>query len=210
MVITQQQIRRCIPNVNGKKLDSFVAGFNMFAVHFGIDTPMRIAMYLSQVMHESGNLHHYEENLNYSAEGLLKTFPRYFTEETAKEYAHQPLRIANRVYANRMGNGNEASGDGYKFKGRGLIQMTGRSMYQRFNDSEWCTENVLECPDKVASYPLDQVSAMWFWTEHKLNEVADKGDVDKVTKIINGGINGLSNRKYLYRKFCKEFGIQKV
>ena len=210
MVITQQQIRRVVPDVNSKNLNAFVASLNMYGVHFGIDSPLRMAMYLSMTLHETGNLRYSEENMNYSAEGLLKTFPKYFNAETAKEYARNPQKIGSRVYANRMGNGNEASGDGYKFRGRGMIQITGRNMYQQFNASEWCTEDVVKCPEKLAIYPLDQVSAMWFWTEHGLNEVADNGDVDKATKIINGGINGLSNRKFLYRKFCREFGIQKI
>lgn len=210
MVITQQMIRRVIPDVSSISLDSYVASLNMWAVHFGIDSPLRMAMYLCQTLHETNNLRYMEENMNYSAERLLQVFPKYFNADTAKEYARKPQKIGSRVYANRMGNGDEASGDGWKYRGRGMIQITGRGMYQKFNNSEWCTEDVVSCPDKLATYPLDQVSAMWFWTEHGLNEEADRGDVEKATRIINGGTNGIANRKYLYRKFCREFGIQKV
>ena len=210
MVITQQQIRRVIPDVSSSALDSYVASLNMWAVHFGINSPLRMAMYLAQTLHETGNLRYMEENMNYSAERLLQVFPKYFDAQTAQEYARKPQRIGSRVYANRMGNGDEASGDGWKYRGRGVIQITGRAMYQKFNDSEWCTEDVVSHPEKLSAFPLDQVSAMWFWTEHGLNEVADRGDVEKATRIINGGTNGIANRKYLYRKFCREFGIQKV
>lgn len=210
MVITQQQIRRAVPEASSKHLDSFVASFNQWAVHFGIDTPLRVAHYLAQVIWESNYLKSVEENLNYSAEGLLKTFPRYFTEATAKDYAHQPIRIANRVYANRMGNGNEASGDGYRYKGRGFVMLTGKKNYQRFNSYDLCTEDVLGHPEKVAEYPLNQLAAFWFWEANDLNSLADKDDCMAITKKINGGLNGYSNRQFLLRRFKKEFGIQKI
>ena len=158
MVITQQQIRRVIPDVNSKNLNAFVASLNMYGVHFGIDSPLRMAMYLAQTLHETGNLRYMEENMNYSAERLLQVFPKYFDAQTAQEYARKPQRIGSRVYANRMGNGDEASGDGWKYRGRGVIQITGRAMYQKFNDSEWCTEDVVSHPEKLSAFPLDQVS----------------------------------------------------
>lgn len=210
MVITQQQIRRAVPEVGSKHIDSFVASFNMYAVHFGINTPLRIAHFLCQTIWESNYLKSVEENLNYSAQGLLKTFPRYFTEETAKEYAHQPLRIANRVYAGRMGNGNEASGDGYKYKGRGFIMLTGKENYQKFNKYDLCTEDVVNHPEEVAEFPLNQLAAMFFWEANNLNALADRDDCQAITRKINGGLNGLSNRQFLLRRFKKEFGIKAI
>lgn len=209
MVITQQQIRRAVPEVYGKGLDAFVASFNQWAVFFGIESPIRVAHYLSQILWESQYLKSTEENLNYSAEGLLKTFPRYFTTETAKEYAHQPMRIADRVYANRMGNGSEASGDGWKYKGRGYIMLTGKDNYKLFNSYDLCTEDIVSDPEKVSQNPfLSQLASMWFWERNELNKLADIDDCQSVTRKINGGLSHLSNRQFLLRRFKKEFGLK--
>jgi putative chitinase len=147
MMITQQQIRRAVPEVNGKALDAFVAGFNQWAVHFNVNSPLRFAHFLSQVIWESNYLKAIEENLNYSADGLLKTWPSRFTRENAVEYARKPEKIANYVYANRMGNGNEASGDGWRYHGRGLIMLTGKEMYQKYGKSSWCIGDPVEHPE---------------------------------------------------------------
>ena len=215
MVITQAQLSRAVPEVNRARLNEFVASFNMWAAHFGIDTPLRAAHYLSQVFHESGYLKAVEENLNYSADGLLRTFPRYFNATTANQYARQPEKIANKVYANRMGNGSEASGDGWRYRGRGYIGLTGKSNYADFKRYDLCTADVVNHPEKVAEYPLNQLCAMWFWEKYKLNVEADKdnglnySEVCKtITKKINGGTNGLANRQFLLRRFKKEFGIK--
>jgi putative chitinase len=137
----------------------------------------------------------FTENLNYSAEGLLKTFPKYFNAETAAASARKPERIANRVYANRMSNGNEESGDGWKFRGRGCIQLTGRANYTAYDQA--VPENVLENPDLVAgALALD--SAGWFWKTNGLNKIADAGDVTAVTKRVNGGTHGLADRQSRY------------
>lgn len=198
-------------------LDCYVASFNMFSEVFKINTPKRVAMYLAQTIFESNYLKATEENLNYSADGLLKTFPKYFNADTAKAYARNPQKIANKVYANRMGNGNEASGDGWKYRGRAYIQLTGKSNYQAFSKYDLCTANVLNDPDSVGKvskgydkYYLAQLASMWFWEKNKINDAADREDVQKATKIINGGTNGLSNRQLLYRRFCKELGVKKV
>lgn len=174
-----------MPNVYSKRLDEFVASFNMYAVHFGINSPLRIAMYLAQVFHESANLR--------------------YVEELASGAAYDTGHLAA-----QLGNTPEKDGDGQKYKGRGYLQLTGLNNYKAFKKSEWCTVDVVADPKKVADYPLNQVSAMWFWETHNLNKWADEGNVEKVTKIINGGQNGLANRKYLYRMFCKEFGIKKI
>ena len=211
MQITQAQLLRAVPELNKKALDSFVASANQFAIPFGIDTPARVAMYLAEVFHESGYLKGTSENMNYSAQRLMQVWPsRFKTLEVANQYAHNPEKLANNVYANRMGNGNEASGDGWRFRGRGFIGLTGKAMYAEFNKSDMCTEDVLKNPDKVADFPLDQVSAMWFWEKHNLNKYADKYDIDGCSRAINGGTLGLANRAFLYRRFCKEFGVKKI
>jgi putative chitinase len=162
---------------------------------YEINTPKRLAHFLSQCGHESGGFKVFTENLNYSAEGLLKTFPKYFNAETAAASARKPERIANRVYANRMSNGNEESGDGWKFRGRGCIQLTGRANYTAYDQA--VPENVLENPDLVAgALALD--SAGWFWKTNGLNKIADAGDVTAVTKRVNGGTHGLADRQSRY------------
>ena len=211
--VDQQLIRRAlvgIATVDEKKLNEFVASFAMWNEVFKINTPKRIAMFVSQVLHESAYLKATEENLNYSADGLLKTFPKYFNEQSAKEYARKPERIASRVYANRMGNGNESSGDGWKYRGRGYIMLTGKNNYEKFSKYDLCTANVLKDPDSVSKYYLNQLSAFWFWERNNINLYADFEDIRKVTQIINGGLNGYSNRALLYRRFAKEFGIRKL
>lgn len=220
MELTKNIILRALVGIatpSNDDLDCYVASFNMWCNTFGITTPKRIAMYLAQTLHESNYLKATEENLNYSADGLLKTFPKYFNAQTAQAYARNPQKIANKVYANRMGNGNEASGDGWKYRGRGYIMLTGKSNYQAFSKYDLCTADVLRDPDSVGKvnksnpkYYLAQLASMWFWEKNKINDAADCEDVQKATKIINGGINGLSNRQLLYRRFAKEFGIKKL
>ena len=215
MRITQSQLIRAIPNIDRARLDEFVASFNQWAFTFGITTPQRVTHYIAQIMEESGCLKYTEENLNYSAQGLLKTFPRYFDAKTAQEYAGRPQAIANRVYANRIGNGSEESGDGWRYRGRGFIQLTGKENYERFNAYDLCTEDVVEIPDKVAKFPLNQISSMWFWQSHMLSEIADSDDggkigesiVERITRKINSGLTNIASRKYYYRRLKKEFGL---
>lgn len=212
--VDQQLIRRILsgyPIPTDDALNAFVASFNQWNEVFQINTPLRIAAYLSQVLFESAYLTASVENLNYSVDGLLKTFPKYFKSRTeAEAYARKPEKIANRVYANRMGNGNEASGDGWKYRGRGLIQLTGKENYTAFSKYDLCTEPVLKNPDKVAVFPLNQVAAMWYWEQRKINAPADLGNIDEVTRLVNGGKNGLATRKVIYRRLCSEFGIKKL
>lgn len=212
--VDQQLIRRVLASYtmpSNDALNEFVASFNQWNEVFKINTSLRIAAYLSQVLYESAFLSAKTENLNYSADGLLKTFPKYFKNRAeAEAYARQPEKIANKVYANRYGNGNEASGDGWRYRGRGLIQLTFRSNYEEFSKYDLCTEPVLKNPDKVATYPLDQVAAMWYWEKKKINEPADRGDTTEVTKRVNGGTNGLAQRNVIYRRLIREFGIKKV
>jgi len=171
---------------------------------FSIDNPLRLAHFLAQASHESGGFQVIRENLNYSKDGLVAIFPKYFSGEDAIKYEKKPEQIANIVYASRMGNGNKESGDGWKFRGRGYIQLTGRDNYTLFNG--FVDDDILTDPDIVASaYPL--LSVGWFWNKSSLNPIADIGDsVDVVTRItrrINGGTNGLQDRIKQFDKFYK-------
>jgi putative chitinase len=170
---------------------------------FGITNKLRMAHFLAQCAHESANFTALKENLNYSADGLRKIFPKYFpTIDFATKYARQPEKIANRVYASRMGNGDELSGEGYKFRGRGFIQLTGKSNYQAF--STFIGEDCVANPDLVATkYPL--ASAAFFFDKNKLWDICDKGDhadhVLAVTKRVNGGTHGYDDRLAKFKKF---------
>jgi putative chitinase len=163
---------------------------------FNINTPLRLAHFLAQCSHESGNFKLVKENLNYSAQGLRATFSKYFpTDAIARQYERQPQKIGSRVYADRMGNGNEASGEGFKYCGRGYIQLTGKSNYKEFSDfiGEDCVAN----PDLIATkYPL--TSAGFFFNKNNLWVICDRGNtkevVTSVTKRVNGGTHGLDDR----------------
>lgn len=172
------------------------------ATRFQLNSPLRIAHFLAQCHHESMGFSRKEENLNYSADGLLKTFKKYFTPDLANQCARQPEKIANIVYANRMGNGAGLSGDGWKYRGRGYIQLTGKDNYAAFDLA--VTENILENPNYVATkYPL--FSAGWFWNTNRLNDLADRGAdqqvIADITKKINGGYHGLEDRVNQFNKF---------
>jgi putative chitinase len=161
--------------------------------NFDIDSSERMAAFLSQCSHESSEFKCILENLNYRWSSLRKVFPKYFpTDELAREYANKPEDIANRVYANRMGNGPEESGDGWKYKGRGLIQITGKNNYQTFAD--YMEMDIEEVPDYLESFEGALLSACWYWSTNKLNRFADNGDIKGLTKAINGGYNGLQDR----------------
>jgi len=164
----------------------------------GLTTKLRLAHFMAQIDHES-RLKPISENLNYSEKGLLTTFGKYFGNLTAKSYARKPEKIANRVYANRMGNGNESTGEGWKYRGRGFLQITGKSNYFRLaNDTDLdCFKN----PDLLLEEANALISALWFWELKGLNKLADKNDINAITKIINGGFNGLPHRKELLKKY---------
>lgn len=166
---------------------------------YGIDTPQRIAGFLSQVGHESNNFTVIKENLNYSAEGLLKTFPKYFDAISAAECQKMPVAIANKVYANRMGNGDERSGDGFRYRGRGLIQLTGKTNYEQFALA--CGKSLIDTIAYLETKEGAAHSACWYWAQNKLNDFADIGDNLAMCKKINGGTNGLSERHKLYDKY---------
>lgn len=170
---------------------------------YNITQPLRLAHFLAQIAHESGNFTAVRENLNYSADGLLKIFPKYFKDRaTAELYARKPEMIGSRVYANRMGNGDEASKEGFAFRGRGYIQLTGKDNYKAF--STFIGEDCVANPDLVATkYPMD--SAIWFFDRNKLWDICDRGAGDdvvtSVTKRVNGGTHGLSDRITKFKTF---------
>lgn len=176
---------------------------------YKVDTPLRISHFLAQVEHESGGFKRLEENLNYSIEGLIKIFPKYFTISQATEpnkahasqYARKPEKIANLIYANRMGNGDEKSGDGWKYKGAGFIQLTGKSNYQLLTkDTDL---DFIKSPALLLEEPNAILAALWFWSKNNINKYADNDDIKGVTKAINGGQNGLHERELLLAKYKK-------
>ena len=172
---------------------------------YDINTPERVAAFMAQTAHESGEYRAIKENLNYRAVSLRKVFPKYFpTDELANTYAQNPEKIANRVYANRMGNGPEESGDGYRYCGRGLIQLTGKSNYQAFADSIEITPE--EVSEYLATFEGAVQSACWFWEANNLNKWADSGDMVMLTKKINGGTIGLEDRIKHYNHVLEVLG----
>lgn len=190
-----------ISRLNGVIPSSVISQIQIVIDKYSINTPLRLSHFLSQCEHESGNFKLVNENLNYSANGLVAVFGKYFNSATAAQYARNPQKIGSRVYGNRMGNGSESTGEGFKYKGRGYIQLTGKENYKLFSNSigEDCVSN----PDLIATkYPL--ASAAWFFSRNGLNQIADQGSstdvVTKVTKRVNGGTNGLAERIKYFNK----------
>ena len=180
-----------IKNLQGALPASVFKQLDTLVQKYKINTINRMSHFLAQCAHESGDWKVFEENLNYSKQGLLSIFKKYFNDAAATEFARKPQAIANRVYANRMSNGNEASGDGWKYRGRGFIQLTGKANYAAFD--AYVEENILESPELVAGkYALE--SAAWFWISNKLNELSDAGTVQQVTQRVNGGQHGITDR----------------
>jgi putative chitinase len=192
-----------VSKLKGHVSDAVLSQIPEVMEKFQINTPLRLCHFLAQCGHESNNFKATQENLNYSAKGLLGIFKKYFpTEAKALEYERKPEKIANLVYGGRMGNGAEASGDGFKYRGRGFIQLTGKDNYSAFNKS--VTEDVVANPDLVATkYPL--LSAAWYWNSRNLNASADKGDteavVTEITKKVNGGTIGLADRLKHFKEY---------
>lgn len=173
---------------------------------YQINTPKRVAAFLAQCHHESGGFVWLTENLNYSAAGLRKTFAKYFEDDaTAQRYARKPDAIANRVYANRMGNGDEASGEGSLYKGRGIIQLTGKNNYFWFAASLEITPQ--EAAEYMQTFEGAAQSACWFWETNSLNKFADASDLRGMTRVINGGFKGMEDRELQYARASKLLGI---
>lgn len=172
---------------------------------YDINTPKRIAYFMAQCHHESGGFVFVSENLNYKATGLVKVFPKYFDENTAKAYEKQPQKIANRVYANRMGNGDEASGEGFKYAGKGIIQLTGKDNYTRFAQS--LEISVEDAAEYMKTFEGAAQSACWFWETNNLNKFADAGDLKTMTRVINGGYKGMEDRELQFARISKLLGM---
>ena len=194
--MTPEQIAEAIPSAPDANVEHFAPALIAACEEFDINTPQRQAAFLAQVAVESGGLKRVAENLNYKASGLLRVFPSHFSDDEADDYAGQPERIANRVYADRMGNGDEASGDGWAFKGRGLIQLTGRSNYHACGEA--LGVDLTERPDYLESAEGAARSAAWYWSKHGLNALADAGDIDRISRKINGGDNGIDERRHAF------------
>ena len=181
--------------IDGKWLEPLKETFEKY----GIDTAKRQAAFIGQCMHESGGFKLLEENLNYSAKALMNTWPsRFSTEEMANQYARNPEKIANKVYGGRMGNGTEETGEGWKYRGRGIKQLTGKENYDRCRSG--LGVDLVSDPDKLLDPKYAALSAGWFWNKHGLNDLADKSDIETMTKRINGGLIGLDARKAAIKK----------
>lgn len=211
-MITVEQAIRAVPDVKKLRVALFIQHLNAAMVEFGIDTPLRQAAFLAQVFHEAGSGLVVEENLNYGAEGLRKTWPSRFDEATAKKYERKPEMIANKVYANRMGNGDEASGDGWEHRGAGLIQLTGK-------DNQYAAAMALNIdPERIGEYLRTEEgacrSAGWYWVRANCNKWADAGDFDGVSDAVNigrktekvGDAIGYADRKALFDGFKRVLG----
>lgn len=195
MNLTLQQLKSMVPGI--PYADHWHESLSLLFPDYDINTPHRIAAFVAQCAHESGGFRFVSENLNYKAESLMKVFPKYFHDlDVARAYEKKPEKIANRIYANRMGNGDEASGDGYRYRGRGLIQLTGKDNYTWFAAS--IEISVQEAAEYLETFEGAAQSACWFWENNNLNKWADAGDIVKMTKIINGGTIGLADRQKHY------------
>ena len=189
-ILSLQQLKQMVKNPH---IDHWHEALDQLLDDYEINTPLRVAHFVAQCAHESGNFVFIKENLNYKAASLQKIFSKYFpTAELAAQYANRPEQIANRIYANRMGNGPETSGDGFRYCGRGLIQLTGKDNYTFFAGS--LNIPVEEASDYLATFEGAAQSACWFWEQNNLNRFADANDVKGLTKAINGGYIGLEDR----------------
>jgi putative chitinase len=198
-----QQLQQIIPQ--NQYVEHWHTALIEILPDYEINTPQRIAAFLAQCAHESNGFTALQENLNYRAVTLRKIFPKYFTDSSAEEFAGKPELIANRVYSNRMGNGPEESGDGFRYCGRGLIQLTGKDNYQNFADSlEMKVEDV---PEYLGTFEGAIQSACWFWESNNLNQWADNGDIVTLTKRINGGTIGLEDRIKHYEHALHVLGV---
>ena len=189
--LTLDQLKQMVKNPH---IDHWHEVLDQLLPDYDINTPLRVAHFIAQCAHESGNFVFIKENLNYRADSLMKTFKRYFpTLELAQQYEKKPEKIANRVYANRMGNSDEASGDGWRYCGRGLIQLTGKDNYTFFAGSLGIS--VEDASEYLATFEGAAQSACWYWEQNNLNRFADANDVRGLTRAINGGYIGLEDRQ---------------
>lgn len=206
MELSLDQLKQLIPK--NPYVDHWHEALAQLLPDYEINTPQRIAAFVAQCAHESGGFMVIKENLNYRPESLVKLFGKYFDLPTAQRYCAMPNKqeaIANRIYANRMGNGPEESGDGYRYCGRGLIQLTGKQNYQNFADSLEISS--AEASEYLSTFEGAAQSACWFWEANNLNQFADKGDILMLTKRINGGTIGLEDRIKHYNHALHVLGV---
>ena len=203
MAITAELLQEAF-DLEDNTAEKYIDALNAAMDEFEINTSQRRAMFLAQCCHESGHFRAVSENLNYKADSLSRVFPKYFRDVDPNDYAKQPEKIANRVYGGRMGNGDEESGDGYRFRGRGLIQLTGKSNY--IACSEDLEVDLIENPDYLITPEGAARSAAWFWSANDLNKYADADDIVGCTKRVNGGTIGLEERTELYDEAKALFG----
>ncbi|WP_192456562.1 glycoside hydrolase family 19 protein [Musicola keenii] len=203
--ITQEKLQQLMPNASAEDVALFQPALQQECINAGINTSLRFAHFIAQIAHESAELRARSENLNYSAKGLRAVFGRYFTtDQMAEQYARKPEAIANVVYANRLGNGATESGDGWAFRGRGLIQLTGRDNYRTCGEA--IGQKLTDDPDLIGQKPEISVAvAIWFWNRNQLNVLADQDDLNAITRRINGGLNGLEDRKAYLEKAKRLF-----
>lgn len=204
-LVTLEMLQAVAPRTPQAVLAGLAAPMSVACARFGIDTPVRLAAFLSQCAHESGGFLKREEDLSYRAERLMKVWPKRFPNiGLARQYARMPEKLANNVYASRMGNGDPASGDGWRFRGRGFKQLTGRNNYTAFADA--IGRPLSEMPDYIATDEGGCMSAGWFWSSNKLNRFADARDIRTLTERINGGLLGLPERTALFTAACRACG----
>jgi len=190
---TREQVEALLPNAIGGADEWFKALWDALP-QYEINTVERVAAFIAQCAHESGGFSTLEENLNYKAATLTKLWPQRFPTGVAEQYAGNPEKIANKTYGGRMGNGPEDTQEGFKYRGRGLLQLTGKDNYRACSQALFQDETLLEDPDLLLDPYYAIHSACWFWSKNKLNQFADSGDLTTMTKKINGGTIGLPDR----------------
>lgn len=204
MTLTLTQLQEIF--TGNSNLSDWLDSLNKFLPVNSITTAPRIAAFLAQTGIESGEYTELQEDLYYSADRLLQVFPSHFTAATAPLYANNPQKLANCIYANRYGNGDEASGDGYKYRGRGIIQVTFKGNYESFSQFTFKNDSAVTNPDLLLTTDGAIQSACWYWTSHNLNTYADANNFTEITILINGGTNDIAQRKALYNKALQILG----
>jgi putative chitinase len=201
IALTVTRLMQVMPAAGVDRLSAWIEPLEKAAARWEINTRPRIAAFLAQAAHESSELRELEENLNYSAEALVRLWAHHFTPELAAEYARKPEAIANRAYASRLGNGDEASGDGWRYRGRGIFQITGHDNYRDCSKAIAGDQSTLvDNPEFLTDPEFACMSAGWFWHSRGLSDLAERGGFEEITRKINGGLNGLPDRlKYWNR-----------
>lgn len=206
-MITTETLRQILPDCRDP--DTWAFELEAASPVFSIDTPQRLAAFIAQTAHESASFNVLQENLNYSKEGLRRVFPKYFpNDHIASRYARQPKLIASRVYGGRMGNGGEQTQEGWKYRGRGLIQVTGKNNYRACSRYLFNDDRLLDEPDLLIKPEFAMASAGWYWEVNNLNKVADSGDFVRLTRLINGGNHGLNRRIELFERASRVLAME--